>query len=208
MHLAPAVRTIEGSPGARMLSSSHLIPTFEDLVDTAMQVEGVDSSDATRRYLVHLLVAFSRPEGTTLLDHPLGPALVAAMSLPPIERHGQLRRVGDTTLFLAGLFVEYLERTAVGPEYYVALGRTAYAHLSDDCHNRSQAGAYAELAARFVDFVRVLAVIAERHLFTGSSDLLRVYRRWAANRSPRAAATLIRNGLIPVSPDAGTRFKH
>lgn len=184
-----------------MLDTGQLAPTFHRLVTAAMRSEGVPSSEATERYLVQLLLAFVRPPQSDLLDPPLGPSLVAALQLPRSQRTDHLRRVGDTTLFLTGLFVERLERTLVGPHYYVALGRTAYSHLSRDCADRPLARSYADLAARFLDFVRVLGAIAERHLFDRDGDLIRLYRRWMTTRGARDAAALVRRGVIPWLPD-------
>lgn len=188
-----------------MLDTGQLSATFHRLVTGAMRAEGVPSSEATEFYLVRLLVAFVRPAQPDLLDPPLGPSLVAALQLPRPQRTDHLRRVGDTTLFLTGLFMERLERTLVGPRYYVALGRTAYAHLSQDCTNGALGDSYAELATRFLDFVRVLGVIAERHLFDRDADVLRLYKRWLATRGARDAAALVRRGVIPWAPDDESR---
>jgi len=188
-----------------MLDTAQLSSTFQRLVTGAIRAAGVPSSASTARYLVELLVSFVRPPRCDLLDPPLGPSLVAALQLPPAQRASHLRRVGDTTLFLTGLFVERLDRTLVGPGYYVALGRTAYSHLSHDCTDRALGRSYAELATRFHDFVNVLGVIAEQHLFDREADLLRVYKRWAATRSPRDAASLVRRGIIPWAPDDDER---
>jgi hypothetical protein len=170
-----------------------------------MRSEHVPSSETTEFYLVQLLLDFVRPGHPDLLDPPLGPSLVAALRLPRAQRADPLRRVGDTTLFLTGLFVERLERTLVGPRYYVALGRTAYAHLSRDCADSALGPSYADLAARYLDFVRVLAVIAERHLFDREEDLLRLYKRWLTTRGATDAAALVRRGVIPWSPDDNER---
>lgn len=184
-----------------MLETEQLPQTFHRLVSGAMRSEGVPSSEATEHYLVQLLLAFVRPAQGDLLDPPLGPTLVAALQLPRPQRTDHLRRVGDTTLFLTGLFVERLERTLVGPRYYVALGRAAYSHLSHDCGDHPFAHSYAELAARFPDFVRVLSVVAERHLFGRDGDLLRLYQRWLTTRGARDAAALVRRGVIPWASD-------
>jgi hypothetical protein len=188
-----------------MLDSAQLSPTFHRLVAGTMRAEGVPSSEATERYLVGLLLAFVRPAHPDLLDPPLGPSLLAALQLPRSQRTGHLRRVGDTTLFLTGLFVERLERTLVGPHYYVALGQTAYSHLSHDAADHTASRAYAELATRFLDFVRVLGVIAEQHLFDRDSDVLRLYKRWFTSRGARDAAALVRRGIIPWAPDDESR---
>lgn len=188
-----------------MLETAQLAATFERFLRGAMRSEHVPSSEATERYLVQLLLDFVRPARRDLLDPPLGATLVEALCLPRGQRSERLRQVGDTTLFLAGLFLERLERTLVGPNYYVALGRTAYAHLARDCTDRALRTSFAELAERFADFTHVLSVLAERHLFDRDRDVVRLYRRWLITRSVRDAAALVRRGVIPWTPDHDDR---
>lgn len=191
-----------------MLDTGKLAATFHRLVSAAMRSTGVRSTETTEGYLVQLLLTFVRPPHPDLLDPPLGPSLVAALQLPRPQRTENLRRVGDTTLFLTGLFAERLERTLVGPRYYVALGRTAYSQLSHDYADAALGDSYAELAARFLDFVRVLGAIAEQHLFGREEDVLRLYRRWAITRNARDAAALVRHGIIPWAPEDDDPSRH
>lgn len=187
-----------------MLDAGELRPTFSRLVAAARRALDIRVSARAEGYVVQLLVAFTRPATADLLDPPLGPSFLAALHLPRTQRHAELRRVGDTTLFLTGLFAERLERTLVGPPYYVALGRSAYRHLARDCRDAEMARSYAEISARFADFVRVLGTLAERHVFADATDdVLRSYRRWLTTRSGRDAATLMRHRIIPWAPPDG-----
>lgn len=59
------------------------------------------------------------------------------------ERADAMRDVGDRCLLIAGLFPQLAERRNLCPDYYAALGRTAYAEVAAI----ARAG-YAELFAR------------------------------------------------------------
>src|SRR5512147_455957 len=116
------VATRHGSPhnrGAiarrRMVESGTLTALFHELVEQALQAQGVASSETTEFYLVHLLERFARPQKPDLLDPPLGVDFLRAGDLPPIQRFDTLRRVADTSLFVTGMFVDSLDRSLVGP---------------------------------------------------------------------------------------------
>lgn len=189
-----------------MLKTGNLTALFHELVRTAMTAQRVASSETTEFYLVQLLEGFARPDRRDLLDPPLGVDYLQAMQLPTHQRVGKLRRVADTALFISGIFFDSLERRLVGAEYYAALGRTAYAHLSSDAGRGALAEPFEELAGRFPQFVSVLAEISDREIFGRQQDSLRLYKRWLHTRSARAADLLMRRGVIPVAPVQ--RFRH
>src|SRR5262249_16859957 len=114
-------------------------------------------------------------------------------------------RVADTALFITGLFVESLERSLVGPDYYAALGRNAYARLSARPVRPALAEPFSELAHRFQEFVRVLGEISAHELFRREQDTLRLYTRWLQHRGRRETDLLIRRGLIPIAPTSSQR---
>jgi hypothetical protein len=178
---------------------------FRHLVQRAMRAQGVQSSEDTEYYLVQLLMRFVRPRRRNLLDPPLGIEFLTALQLPPHQRRDRLRHVADSALFLTGLFVEYLERTLVGPAYYVNLGRSAYARLSAEGASTPMAPSFDELAQRFPDFVRVLSDIAQCEMFPRERDVLRVYKRWLLTRGEQDAVFLAKQGLIPWAPPTQRR---
>jgi hypothetical protein len=183
-----------------MVKTGNLTALFHELVRTAMTTQQVASSETTEFYLVQLLEGFVRPDRRDLLDPPLGIDYLRALQLPTHQRRGKLRRVGDTALFISGIFFDSLERRLVGAEYYAALGRTAYAHLSSDARRGALTEPFEELAGRFPQFVRVLAEISDREIFGRQQDTMRLYKRWLHTRSEREADLLRRSGVIPVAP--------
>jgi hypothetical protein len=170
-----------------------------------MATQQVESSETTECYLVQLLETFARPGRRDLLDPPLAIDYLEAYHLPASQRYEKLKRVADTALFITGIFVDSLERSLVGPDYYAALGRNAYARLSARPPRASLASLFGELAGRFPEFVRVLTEISAQDLFRRDEDTLRLYKRWLHTRGQREADVLYRRGLIPFAPPSTQR---
>ena len=188
-----------------MLAKENLTALFHDLVRAAMETQRVQSSETTEFYLVQLLEAFARPSRADLLDPPLGIDYLEAFKLPRPARYEKLKRVADTALFVSGIFMDSLDRGLVGPDYYAALGRNAYARLSTQASRSALAELYHELARRFPEFVRVLTEISAQDLFRSDQDTLRLYRRWLHTRGRREADLLVRRGVIPFAPPTNQR---
>jgi hypothetical protein len=188
-----------------MLATDSLTALFQDLVRTAMATQQVESSETTEFYLVQLLEAFVRPARGDLLDPPLAIDYLEAFHVPAPQRYEKLKRVADTALFITGVFVDSLDRSVVGPEYYQALGRNAYARLSARPPRASLATLFGELAGRFPEFVRVLTEISAQEIFRREQDTLRLYKRWLHTRGRREWDLLVRQGIIPFAPHKNQR---
>ena len=89
---------------------------FRALLRQACDEQKVLPSETAEFYLVQLLERFVRPE-EGLLDRPLALDFLESLEVDPPERYQRLKHVGDTALFVSGVFTESLESTAVGPEY-------------------------------------------------------------------------------------------
>lgn len=188
------------------LLQRNLTEFFRDLLQSAMRTQEVCSSEETEFYLVKLLEAFAHAD-RDWFDRPLALDYLESFHSPLVHRYGKLKRVADTALFVSGLFMESLHKKLVSSDYYMQLGRSAYTDLSA---LSSGVGAvpgnlFAELAARFSDFVRVLSEISFERLFRGDVHTLRVYTRWMYTRSERDARWLLRHGIIPYMPSSGGR---
>ena len=171
-----------------------------------MAKQGVAADDHTAYYVVNLLTLFARHE--SLYDRgkpgpgiqPLALLLAAAADSPHREeRNALLRRVGDTSLFVAGFLGDGFARKLVDIDYYIDMGGAAYGRLHDNVRGTSQGRAFgavfAELAEKFRDFVDVLAEI--RDSGKAAIDVLRLYEVWLRTGSRRAARLLRENGLEP-----------
>lgn len=180
---------------------------FKDSVAAAMEKQGVAADDHTAYYVVNLLTLFARHE--RLYEHgkpgpglqPLALLLAAAADSKDAEtRNANLRRVGDTSLFVAGFLGDGFARKVVDVDYYIDMGGAAYGCLSDHVrgtrHGRAFAPVFEELAVKFRDFVDVLAEIRDSGK-AAAIDVLRLYEVWLKTGSRRAARLLREHGLEP-----------
>ena len=181
----------------RKLSSEEVGSAFLGLVRESLRAQSVGASQAAEYYLVALLSQFIRMDPRRL-EEPLGPALVKAAFAEPSLRHGQLKQVADTTLFLTGIFLDHVESRLADTEYYFAIGSSAYLHLDD---LDAPAYPYRELGDRFEAFAGVLARIADTELFRSDDRLLTLYDRWLAKGNARDQARLVSLGVTPVAGD-------
>lgn len=104
------------------------IAAWQDLVDEAAEQAGYHCDDHVEHYLVLTLDHF------TTDDH-LSSAVVAldfllALDSMGRESGGQIRKVGDECLLLAGLFPERAARKQVPVDYFVGIGQCAYQLLT------------------------------------------------------------------------------
>ena len=178
---------------------------FHDLVQGAMQLHQIESSELSEVYLVGLLEYFAHP-APGWDERPLALDYLESFHDPTSHQYLKLKRVGDTALFLSGVFMEYLERRIVSTEYYISLGRTAYHHLAmlGGPQASGRGDVYAEMADRFDDFVRVLSEISFAQIFPSESQTVRIYTRWLRTRSRQDEQWLLRQGLLPIAPGGKT----
>jgi hypothetical protein len=188
---------------------------FKDSVADAMARQGVAANDHTAYYVVNLLTLFARYESLYERSHggpglqPLAALLAAAAGHSDREIvNATLRRVGDTSLFVAGFFGDGFARKVVDVDYYIDMGGAAYGRLSDNVRGtregRAFGAVFAELAEKFRDFVDVLAEIRDSGR-AAAADVLRLYEVWLKTGSRRAARLLRERGIEPNATLATTQ---
>jgi hypothetical protein len=185
---------------------------FRDQLITAMDRQKVATSLSAESYLVHLLTGFARgdrlPSREPGFDEtPLAILYARALQATRFERAVLLRATADTALFVSGFFAESLPGGRGDIRYYASLGGRAYSRLGQEHRPEDPAGGsvFDELAARFLQLVDVLAEIAEKTRLRTPDSVIRLYERWAATGSPRAAALLAEQGITPVAPSGNAR---
>lgn len=150
-------------PDQRIEPVASLMEFFRDELTLAFQRTGVQTSEETEAYIVHLLDGYMRldPETSDELgfEKPAALLLEEAMTSVGDRRIEIYRRLGDASLYNCGFFAERLNRK-VGPDYYPRLGRTAYRSLEDMMGFKQPGGVfqaiYSELASKFDDVVTAL----------------------------------------------------
>jgi hypothetical protein len=192
---------------------------FRELVGDTLSLRRVKVREETEFYLVELLTGFlaseklfqEQPDGSVAAE-PLALILLRAMAAERRERAAQLKRLGDTALFVSGFFGDSLARSAVDGRYYRAMGGRAYGALADAERGAALEALYAELSERFDQFVDCFAEIAELADLSSNRGLVRLYERFQLTRSERVAEKLRARGVAlfsgPSAPKPPTGFLH
>ncbi len=173
---------------------------FREMLSDALSHRRARVQEVTEFYLVNLLAGFlekerlfvERPDGTVSAE-PLALILLRALEADRRRRDAQLRRLGDTALFVSGFFADSLARSLVDVDYYIAMGERAYGTLAESVRGEGQP--FEELAGRFAEFVDLFAEIAELSDLRSNRGLVRLYERFLVTRSERVAQQLRERGV-------------
>ena len=171
---------------------------FKELVEGAIEHQGLSANELTAFYLVQLLASFvERPAADRADDaQPLAVRLAHALETGGSRQRASLKNIGDVSLFISGFFSDSLNRKVVDVDYYVAIGGYAYGALSR-VETDTFSPVFAELAAKFVGFVDVLSEVSERTSCVSNSDVLRLYEKWLKTGSARSGQLLAERGVVP-----------
>jgi hypothetical protein len=172
---------------------------FHDEVDRAFRDRGLEPGTLVEHYVVQLLAAYA---ARGIADAPLALKLAETIDAPPRERRRSLREIGDTSLYVSGFWADSLTDKMVDVDYYIEMGGSAYGELArggSGWTGDPYGAVFGELAANFVRFVEVLAIVSQRTSRCPSEeqDVLRLYQRWQRTKSRTAAARLAALGVVP-----------
>lgn len=194
-----------------MLTEMKPVEHFRELVDTAIEGQGVETTEMARYYISTLLASFAT--SARFSDEPLAIKYLKALGSGRAEQAAMMRELGDVALFTSGFFSDSLKRSIIDVDYYVLMGVASYGFLAAmyEDMGRGDSGMvglplYGELSGKFIRFVDILSEVSERCRLTSSADVLRVYERWLKTRSALAERILRDMGIDPV--DIGTRPVH
>jgi hypothetical protein len=146
-----------------------LLGFFREELVAALDAQGVETSEETEAYLVHLLESYSRVDASKAeevgFSKPAALLLEEAMHRSGEQRIEAYRRLGDAALYSCGFFEAHLERRGVGGDYYRRVGRTAYSSLTDWMNLKQPGGIfeliYRELTAKFDDVVGAFTLLGD-----------------------------------------------
>jgi hypothetical protein len=191
-----------------VVTATNLAEFFRDALHGALADQRLTVDEQTEHYVVNMLTLFARaerlyeatPDGPRLkpLAQMLGDALEASSVA---GRELALQRLGDISLFMAGLFARGFARRLVDVDYHIAMGGRAYDALARS-HEHSRrlepARVFAELAAKFQPLVDALGEIGDAAYVYTQRDILRLYEIWLKTGSARARRLLRRLGVEPA----------
>src|SRR5262252_531528 len=180
-----------------VVTATNLAEFFREAVRSALADQRVAVKEPTEHYVVNMLTLFARaehlyertPDGASL--KPLAQMLSDALEVA-------LQRLGDVSLFMAGLFARGFARRLVDVDYHIAMGGRAYgalAHSHERDRRLAPAQVFGELAAKFQPLVDVLGEIGDAAYVYTQRDILRLYEIWLKTGSTRANRLLRRLGI-------------
>ena len=177
---------------------------FREMVTDVVSHRRIKIQEITEFYLVDLLAKFLESEHLfvqqadgSIDSEPLAFMLMKALESEREQRFQQLKRLGDTSLFVSGFFGDSLANSLVDVDYYIAMGGRAYDALKDA--SRGGTGKldvlYGELSDKFGTFVDIFAEISELSQLRSNRGLLKLYERFLNTRSERVARMLQQRGV-------------
>ncbi len=178
---------------------------FGSVVDDALRLRNVQASAAASQYVVGVLCDFARTSEETEIpfSKPLTFQLRDALEAPFAERFHRLRALGDGVLYVVGFFGGHIELRGIDRRYVMHVGSSAYTNAAAMLHvpgKSSHCGVLEELAAKFDEFVDVVAEVAEGAIANsacGERGVVKLYERWLRTGSSRIAEELGARGIIP-----------
>ena len=191
----------------KVLSAQSIHDFFRELLTLAIENQRTRVQQATELYLANLLSGFLHTESLLVRDEegtldrkPLALMLKDALEEEGVARAQALRRLGDTSLFVSGMFSESLSSSLVDVGYAIAMGSRAYDALGDvaERHGRGARSLWDELSEKFSQLVEVLNEVSDRTLSSSNAGLLRIYERWMRTGSARIATLLAEHGVPAV----------
>ena len=174
---------------------------FRARVHAAISHSGVETSEMTEFYLVNLLDQYREvsklfaEEGDGPVLKPLALILDEAQDADPVAKRACLKRLGDTALYVAGFFTDYVHKSLVNLNYYVSMGGAAYGTLSTMQRKRAIQELYYELGVKFSFLVEVLANVAPWSQHIDNQRLVHLYAQWLESGDARLKAILEREGI-------------
>jgi hypothetical protein len=188
-----------------VVTATNLAEFFRGALRSALADQRLAVDEHTEHYVVNMLTLFARaenlyestPDGPRL--KPLAQIFADALEASSAtERDLALQRLGDVSLFMAGLFARGFARRLVDVDYHIAMGGRAYDALASSLERgrrRALAHVFAELAAKFQPLVDALGEIGDAAYVYSHRDILRLYEIWLKTGSARANRILRSLGI-------------
>ncbi len=194
-----------------IVTGTSLREYFRDMVGTAIENQKITVAPPTEFYVVNLLAEFldtenlfrAEGDGRSREDEPLAFILKRAQEQQGFERVRELKRLGDTSLYVSGFWGDSLGNKLVDVDYYVSMGGRAYGALSEMFHGESLASLYEELSGQFLRLVDLLSEVSDRTAVGTNQGLVKLYERYVKTGSERVARLLSERGVLPTRRDPG-----
>jgi hypothetical protein len=178
---------------------------FREVVVDAFAQRKVKTFPLAESYLIKLLTHFVSTNHLFDVDSESGlhrQETLAEMFLKATSdergpRVDLLKKLGDVSLYVSGVFGDSLNNKTVDIDYYADMGGLAYSNLASIVKEDTFRHLYREYSERFLDYVEVLNFVSQKVFIQNNENLLRLYERYVRTGSEIAKETLIERGIIP-----------
>lgn len=192
--------------GQGILDGSRLKEYFREEIQRATCNQNVTITDTLEFYLVNLLTSFNRTEhlfkreDDRFEDEPLALMLTRAIEGDTATQIRELKRLGDTSLYITGFFANYIDRKTVDANYYIGMGSCAYESLAGIfTSQKTFAELYAELSQKFSALTSILCEVSIADNLKTNMDILRLYEMWLKTGNEKMRRLLAKEGIIPTA---------
>lgn len=184
---------------------------FQELVSRGLSSRKLSTSPHVETYLVKILNfyldarnlhddTYSDEQGSKN-PKTYAEMFLHALNCDDFRKIELLRKIGDRTLYISGIFGDSLQRKIVDVDYYVNIGGSAYAALSQTTKNGELVNVYSTISQNFVDFVDVFTYVSHNSFIKSDQSVLRLYDRYMKTGSDLAREKLIELGVLTISQD-------
>lgn len=160
---------------------------FSEQLYKAVNDQKIILNPLVSSYLIELLCGFICVSNYE--QKPL--AFILKESIESDQPKTRLKYLGDFSLYTAGFFPNSLKRKLIDIDYYINMGRNAYAALAKESH------VYQNLNSQFPMIIDIFNQISEEIQISSEKDLLNLYILWEKTESPRVKKKLAENGIFP-----------
>ncbi len=194
-------------------TSRSLEDYFRTAVADAIEQYDIDGESDTRWYISRLLTDYARSsrffddDGSGCALTPLAEYLrrsVEAESDAECRQH--LQRLGDVSLFIAGLFSGAISRRSVGLDYYLSMGSGAYSSLADaeprSSRDRALRDIFRDLSVNLEGYVSAISTIPNGN--QDDNSLFDLLDAWHRTRDPALERRLTARGVITLDTSGHT----
>ncbi len=182
---------------------------FKGLVRKELDETKIHVSSAVKNYLCELLQFYIYSDHLFSEVSPSGKKEMKTLAEmyfttqdSKINLKRQLKKMGDTSLYISGFLRDFLKRKPISVDYYMNMGSQAYGTLAD----LDEKDLFEELASRFPDLVFILFRIQKKNTNIKYHYILSLLDYYMDTGSKQTSQELIRQGIHVPFKNKGSNF--
>lgn len=184
---------------------------FKERVEQVLGHINLTLDETLEYYLVNLLCDFIDPatnpaiNGANPIETPLALMLKEAVEAHKGDKVKKYKQLGDTSLYYAGYFGEFVSSSSVDLGYYVAMGSQAYRSaagiLGNSYGDSHFSEVYSGLSEEFSNLVTVISHVAGTNPNPNAKAIVKLYEKWLDTQSEDIKKLLLDHGIDPEAID-------